>query len=309
MALTLKDSPIQTIEFEGINFLVKRDDLLDENFSGNKARKLAYYLEHALPKIKKIVSYGSVQSNFLYSISALATIKNWQLDFYVQRIPPWLKKTPLGNYKAAIELGANIIEFAHDSYESFEKAIKEQFSKVNNSTLLIEEGGRTKDAEYGIINLAKEIEVYCSQGNLKSPTIMLPSGTGTTSLFLAKYLNNLKSNYKVLTCACVGDAQYLRKQFSQLSKCEGDWPTILPTKKNYHFGKTYPEHYEIWQDLRKQTGIEFDLLYDPIGWRVLLDYVRTKPKEEDIIYIHQGGLKGNESMVARYIRTNNRLFL
>ncbi len=309
-------SPIQAIAFEGYPILVKRDDLLNPYFSGNKARKLACFLDNDFPKIRKLVSYGSVQSNFLYSIAALAKIKNWQLDFYVQRIPDCLKTNPIGNYCGALELGANIIEIVPEELSelNLEVYLNRIKSGLPDSSLFIPEGGRTPKAEYGVNKLAVEIEVYCRENGIVDLIIMLPSGTGTTAMFLSKYFNtrfanNKHSNgkklertrFRVLTCACAGDRDYLNKQFSQLSENKNDWPTVLDPQKKYHFGKLYPEHYDIWQDLKRQTDIEFDLLYDPIGWRCLLDYLKKQPFK-NVLYIHQGGLVGNQSMLARYKR-------
>jgi len=71
-------------------------------------------------------------------------------------------------------------------------------------------------------------------------------------------------------------------------------------EKKYHFGKLYRDYYKIWLKLRQQTGVEFDLLYDPKGWMVMMAYpeIFTEPT----LYIHQGGLIGNESMLPRYER-------
>ena len=123
--------------------------------------------------------------------------------------------------------------------------------------------------------------------------LFLPSGTGTTALFLQKYLD-----IEVLTTPCVGDENYLKKQFLELEKDETNHPTILKPKKKYHFGKLYRENFEIYKELKKEINIEFDLLYDPIGWNTLLDNIDEKYQ---YLYIHQGGLIGNESMKARYI--------
>ena len=47
-------------------------------------------------------------------------------------------------------------------------------------------------------------------------------------------------------------------------------------------------------------GVEFDLLYDPIGWKSLLEH--EEKLDGTPIYIHQGGLLGNVSMEERYKR-------
>jgi 1-aminocyclopropane-1-carboxylate deaminase/D-cysteine desulfhydrase-like pyridoxal-dependent ACC family enzyme len=42
-------------------------------------------------------------------------------------------------------------------------------------------------------------------------------------------------------------------------------------------------------------GIEFDLLYAPAMWEALLEQT-----QEEILYIHSGGVSGNETMLKRY---------
>ncbi len=301
--LTLESSPIELVKYKGSDFLIKRDDLLDELFSGNKARKLSYFLEHDFPYTKKLVSYGSVQSNSLCSMAALAKLKQWQLEFYVHNIPKWLQDNPTGNYAQATKLGAKVLpwesEEQNNTFSSINNFIQDKENGSPDDTLFIPEGAHCEQAKCGIEKLAKEIENYCQGEGIGEMLIMLPSGTGTTSLFLNSFLRHSKIKFSVITCACVGDDEYLEKQFSELSSEPKNWPTILPTKKKYHFGKLYREHYELWLNLKQQTNIEFDLLYDPIGWRCLLDYLQKNP-HKNVLYIHQGGLIGNQSMLARY---------
>ena len=64
------NSPITDINFRDKRIYLKRDDLLDCDFSGNKARKFYYFLVNDFPNIKKIISYGSAQANSLYSLSS-----------------------------------------------------------------------------------------------------------------------------------------------------------------------------------------------------------------------------------------------
>jgi 1-aminocyclopropane-1-carboxylate deaminase/D-cysteine desulfhydrase-like pyridoxal-dependent ACC family enzyme len=42
------------------------------------------------------------------------------------------------------------------------------------------------------------------------------------------------------------------------------------------------------------------MLYDPIGWITLIE--NPKILKKPTLYIHQGGLIGNESMLERYRR-------
>ena len=282
-------SPIETIRFQNHTFFLKRDDLIHPDFSGNKARKFYYYLKNDFPHIKKIVSYGSAQSNAMYSLSVLAKMKGWRFEYYVDHIAEYLKENPHGNYAAALKNGMHLI-------------VSRGTPTPTRQMLFIEEGGRQEEAEYGIGLLAQEILVWQEEQKIEKLNIFLPSGTGTTALFLQKaFIRLRRSRPTVYTCACVGDDTYLKEQFSMLEADEKYHPTILALEKKHHFGKLYRENYEIWLKLHEQTGVVFDLLYDPLGWRTLLAHPQVY-EEAPLLYIHQGGILGNESMLPRYQR-------
>lgn len=280
--MNLQDSSVEKIKFNDFDYYVKRDDLLYGDFSGNKARKFYYYLKNDFPNIKKVISHGSCQSNAMYSLSVLCKLKNWDFEYYVDHIATFLKENPIGNYKAALENGMKI----------FENELPKEFDE---NTLFISEGGAVKEAQFGIEKLASEINSWANENQIKKLKVFLPSGTGTTALYLQKYLS-----FEVITCACVGDEEYLQKQFEYLEN--HNFPTILKREKKYHFGKLYKEFYEIHKELIKQTNIEFDLLYDSLGWLILEKYLKENYDENTkYLYIHQGGILGNTSMIQRYI--------
>jgi 1-aminocyclopropane-1-carboxylate deaminase len=284
--IKLHNSPIQNISFQNQSFLIKRDDLLHTDFSGNKARKLHYFLVNDFPNIDTVISYGSNQSNAMYSLSVLCKIKKWNFIYYVDHIPSFLKENPAGNYKYALENGMCIKVF-----ENNQSMADIEYDRGN--VLFINEGGANKEAQYGIQILANELIQYKDENNIKDIKIFLPSGTGTTALYLQKYIND-----EVYTSPCVGDEEYLKKQFLALESDESIHPTIIANDKKYHFGKLCKENYLFWKELKEKINIEFDLLYDPIGMKNFLQL-----KKEDkfkYIYIHQGGIKGNETMIKRY---------
>ena len=275
------NSPIEQITFNKQKYFIKRDDLLDVDFSGNKARKFYYFLKNDFPQIKKIVSSGSAQSNAMYSLSVLCKLKNLEFDYYVDHIASFLKENPSGNYQSALKNKMNIKE----------EPLPLTFE---DDTLYINEGGAIKEASYGIEILANEIKIWAKENKIENLKVFLPSGTGTTALFLQKYLP-----FEVLTCACVGNEEYLEKQFNELEI--QNHPTIIKTEKKYHFGKLYKEFYEIHNELLHQTNIEFDLLYDSLGWICFEKYVNNlEDKNFQFLYIHQGGILGNISMLKRY---------
>lgn len=298
--MNLTNSPVTQHQFDQRSFYLKRDDLLHTQFSGNKARKFMSLLENDYPNIDCLIGYGSVQANSLYSLAALCHLKDWTLHFYVDHIPNYVKQSPKGNYRGALELGAKIVDLSQQDDRNQRHAsdyIRDKFSHQSNA-LIVPEGGRSPIAEYGVAQLAAEIIEWKSQQHLDRLVVALPSGTGTTAFYLQKHL--AKENVEVLTCACVGDKTYLTEQFSML-EASSIAPTILTTEQKHHFGRLNIADYQLWQSLYQQTGIEFDLLYDPFMWQCLKPWM-AEHKDDTLMYIHQGGLLGNESMLGRYQR-------
>lgn len=145
---------------------------------------------------------------------------------------------------------------------------------------------------------------------------------------------------EVIAVPCVGDSQYLKDQMRTLdldSGCLKIFPTILKTETerqvtmealsintssltstaataatdstgiekadNRIFGKPYKEHYQIWCDLKANMNIEFDLIYTPRTFEVLLQSFDNDVelwKNSNILYYHCGGVEGNESQIGRY---------
>lgn len=274
---------MQKITFCKRDFFIKRDDLLHGDFSGNKARKFAYFLSHNIDK-SKLISYGSNQSNAMYSLSVLAKMLNLNFHYVCNHIPSFLEQNPIGNYEQALKNGMKI--YTHQKPELFAKNL------VDENSLFIKEGGAVKEAEFGIKVLANEINTWAGE---KIYDIILPSGTGTTALFLQKH-----THLKVYTCPCVGDEEYLRKQFFQLESNPNFHPTVINPPKKYHFGKPKIELFNMYKELKEQTHMEFDLLYDTVGWISLLEHICLF--SNPIIYIHQGGILGNVSLLQRYKR-------
>ncbi len=295
--MKLTNSPVTHHRLDTIPFFLKRDDLLHSHFSGNKARKLMYLLEQELPQITHVISHGSPQANSLFSLAALASLKGWQLEFYVSRIPQWLKEKPLGNYRGALTLGADIIALSDHNQEAMHPADFIQQHRRSPQHLIIPEGAHSPLAEQGIATLAQEIIAWSRSTQNKPCVVALPSGTGTTALYLHQHLR--PEGIEVLTCPCVGGKEYLMSQFDTLHA--SSYPTILTLDYKHHFGTLYEDDYHLWQALLAQTHIEFDLLYDPMMWQCLKAWYPAN-MDKQLLYIHQGGTLGNESMLPRYRR-------
>lgn len=122
---------------------------------------------------------------------------------------------------------------------------------------------------------------------------------------------------------CVGTSHYLAAQMTVLDQAcggTGIFPHILPTDTSPKrtFAKPIQEHMQIWKSLRRQSNIEFDLIYAPRAFELLMySALSQKPLtlstiQEDapllssllpganIMYYHCGGVEGNQSQLSRY---------
>ncbi|MBS4268918.1 1-aminocyclopropane-1-carboxylate deaminase/D-cysteine desulfhydrase [Campylobacter vulpis] len=270
--------------FKDLEFYLKRDDLLGE-LNGNKARKLRFYLKQNYPQNQRFVSYGGSQSNALAALSIFA--KNHKLIFVCEKISNFLKQNPCGNYALALQNEVEILENLH-----FQNHREMALSLCKKGDIFIEEGIANQNAEFGYKELAKELKEHSKEQGVKFD-IFLPSGTGTSAAFLAKH-----SEFRVFTCACVGGSAYLKEQILRLEPLY-DFSNlfILEPLKKYHFAKPYAEFYTLYHTLKQECGVEFDLLYDMLGFSTLMLH---KNKLKNPLYIHQGGLLGNETMLQRY---------
>ncbi|MCK4737402.1 MAG: 1-aminocyclopropane-1-carboxylate deaminase [Sulfurimonas sp.] len=278
----MQNSPISKIDLDGRSFYVKRDDLIDKYLAGNKYRKLYTLLQTPSDSLNKIISYGGTQSNAMLAIAAMCKSKGWEFIYYSKPISKLQREENLGNYFHSLELEMQHVEIEHELYRDFIASLR---VNLDDRTFLIDQGGAVEQAREGLRVLAEEIRA--SELDVKS--LATPSGTGTTALFLALAL----PEYKIYTTPCVGDVVYLKEQMSALHTIPNNLVILEPEKK-YHFAKPYLEFLEIQKKLL-DAGIEFDLLYAPGMWKALLEQTN-----EEIMYIHSGGVTGNESMLARY---------
>ena len=281
-------SPISKITLEGRVFFVKRDDLIDPHLAGNKYRKLYTLLQTPPSTYDTIVSYGGTQSNAMLAIAAMAQKKEWNFTYYTKQLSQTQRKHLSGNFAHALALGMKHIELEDALYRDYIASLR---LTVDSRTFVVDQGGAISEAKVGLEVLAQEIKRQKKSGAIESDIYSLatPSGTGTTALFLALAL----PEYKVYTTPCIGDVAYLKEQMSALAKLPQNL-IILPPKKKYHFAKPYREFLETYKKLLK-SGVEFDLLYAPAMFEALLEQTHEK-----ILYIHSGGVSGNESMLARY---------
>ena len=319
----LAASPIEAFSLRGTQLLVKRDDrlALGSGVSGNKARKLLA-LEAMSPGPSLIGSFGGHQSNAMAALAAVADAHGARFLYFTKPLPRWLAAAPSGNLERALSLGMELVELADAEYASLfgagggvlpAVAPRPPAALLPPEALWLPQGGAAALAEPGVATLAREVREWWQprSGRLD---LVVPAGTGTTALFLARHLSQT-SAVTVWAVPCVGDGDYIEAQMLALDRCTGGavgtnrkaLPRTLamPGGAAHHFGALDGEELAMWQEAAR-AGLDVDLLYAPHALRVLFDtllsHERAGEGDATTLYLHTGGLEGVESQLRRYRR-------
>jgi len=269
---------------------------------GNKARKLASLMEaSALPPL--LVSHGGTQSNAMLALAQLCRHRGVPMVYHTKPMPGWLRATPTGNLAAALATESmRLIE--HSSSDAYKEAVK---SAAAAEIGFIPQGAAWPGAEVGVAQLAREIGMWHSSQQagrqlVSSLDVVVPAGTGTTALFLARHV---PPSVRVHAVPCVGDEHYLREQMTKLdmdSRAVGTLPHILPPPPSHAvpFGAPSEALLTSWRDAATH-GVFLDLLYGPVAWSAM--WSRRWPQgTSSLLYINCGGQEGLASQLRRYHR-------
>lgn len=288
--------PPERIVLCGKEISIKRDDLLDlgiADFNGNKARK---FLELLHRDFALLVSFGGNQSNAMRALGALAQARDTQLYYITPQPSKFLRDNPMGNFAFGLThnvryifapAGSRVETLAHLAHEIYEEV------RYDKHTLFIPQGGSEELALRGMRELANELrEMYGSD-----ILVCMSAGSGVSARSFVRAQRELGDSMELLALCCAGEIG-------------GDCRTLCA---DFAFGALREEVWAMYHRLMAQ-GIEFDLLYDCVGF-VLLEralesgYFSDKDLAKPWVFVHSGGISGNVSQILRYERIFGVSFL
>jgi 1-aminocyclopropane-1-carboxylate deaminase len=262
---------------------IKRDDLIHNEISGNKIRKLKYNLQFCLDNyLKGIVTYGGAYSNHLLASAAAANLAGIQIVGRVRGNE--LNAESNAVLKRCQELGMSL-EFLDRNYFS---KIKNQNGIVEidgSSFLSIPEGGSNLNGVDGckeiITELDEDFDYYC-----------LAQGTTTTSLGVAL---SIPKNAKLIVVPVLKGFDSELEMSSIISK--EDFLKIknqLIVLNDYHFGgyaKSNDALNLFVDDFNKQNTFEIEPIYTGKAMFALVDFLKSKDiRNKKVLFVHTGGL-------------------
>lgn len=319
-----------------VHALLDYERCLAPGVCGNKARKLLS-LHHTLAPGSRVSSHGGAQSNAMLALAHLCRSRDAQLAYHTRPLPKWLREQPVGNFARALDLGMRLHEHASaDAYEAAcadasagaaVTADSEDDKHAARTPLFVPQGAAWPGAEVGVAGLADEIRTwwegheaqeagrqqtaamsssFSSSSSSSSPlSVVVPSGTGTGALFLARHV---PPSVRVYAVPCVGGPDGLRQQMRALDAASGAvgiFPEVLapPAELTTPFAAPSAAVLASWREAAEAHGLLLDLVYGAIAFGTLASRGFRVGGARATLYVHCGGLEGLDTSLRRYARS------
>jgi D-cysteine desulfhydrase family pyridoxal phosphate-dependent enzyme len=282
--------------FDGLQLLIKRDDLTGLGMGGNKTRKLEYLLADALKQgCKTLMSSGAVQSNHCRQVAAAATKAGLECILVLAGDKPAERQ---GNLLLDYLSGAKTLFVKRaDRDQELQKAF-EDAKNAGKKPYLIPYGGSNAIGAVGYLEAMRELK---DQGYDPDWIIFASSSGGTHAgmalgarLFGMKAkvlgigIDNLNLNFSATI------ANLANETSSQLSLDIRLNPADIRLNEDYcqsGYGKLLHAEIEAIKLFASHDGILLDPVYTGRAAAGMLDLIRKgffKP-EEQILFWHTGG--------------------
>lgn len=282
----------QKIDFENpykIELYIKREDVLHDEISGNKFRKLKYNLIEAKELgFTKLLTFGGAYSNHIAAVAAAGRDYGFETIGIIRGEELQGKYLENPTLKKAFENGMQFSFVSRTQYRDktnpdFLVELKQQFG----GSYVIPEGGTNEFAVKGCEEiLTADDELF--------DFICCAVGTGGT---ISGIINSLQPHQKALGFpALKGD--FLFDEINKYAK-NNQWDLVT----GYHFGgyaKINEQLKQFMSQFYKKYLITLDPIYTSKMFFGVIDLISKgyfKPHSK-ILLIHTGGLQGLQSNIA-----------
>lgn len=287
-----KTSFNQKIDYQndyGIELYIKREDVLHDEISGNKFRKLKYNLDEAKRQGKsRLLTFGGAYSNHIAAVAAAGRDYGFETIGVIRGDELALKYQENPTLKKAMQDGMQFYFATRTQYRDkmnvvFLEKLQQQFGDF----YVIPEGGTNQLAVKGCEEiLTEEDEVF--------DFICCAVGTGGT---ISGIINSLQTHQKALGFpALKGD--FLYDDIRPYVKNQ-QWDLIL----DYHFGgyaKVSDELRLFIKEFNQKYLITLEPIYTGKMAFGVLDLISKGkfPEKSKVLIIHTGGLQGLHSNIG-----------
>lgn len=305
MPLELMFAPVESLHHPlfrkaGVEVMIKREDLIHPQVSGNKWRKLKYNFEEAeATGISKILTFGGAYSNHLVAVAAACHA----LGFESAGVVRGEQITPLNaTLEEAQRYGMRLRFVSRTEYRDRDiNGLLERLAQEFPGWKLIPEGGANAAGVRGSSEILGEVAD-------RFDVVTVACGTGTT---LAGIVGSLNAHQEAIGFSALKGGDFLREEVLRMaeeSELGADTSVIekqFRIESSYHFGgyaRMKPALASFMESFYSDHGIRLDPVYTAkmaFGVYDLIESGVFKPGTR-ILMIHTGGLQGLRGFDERF---------
>ncbi len=285
----------------GIEVIVRRDDRLDQELSGNKFYKLFFNIQAAKAAgATTIASYGGAWSNHLHALAAAGKRHGLKTLGIIrgerpEKLSPTLVDASAQGMTLIFQPRSRYLQEAGqlEDKAAVISALHAQSDSELGKVFLIPEGGANVEGAHGaqVIGYALEQQLH---GDYQQ--VCVPCGTGTTLAGMAAGLpgNKIALGFSVLKGAGNLGANIAATYRALSDRPAPNWRLV----SGYHGGgyaRKLPDYLRgFWREFELQTGVQLDPVYTlKMFWGIAqLAHQNYWQRGTRLVVVHTGGLQG-----------------
>ena len=283
----------QQLFSQKVHLIVKRDDLIHPEISGNKWRKLKYNIETALHQKKNgVLTFGGAYSNHLLATASACNLFGLESIGIVRGEE--LNEQSNSNLKRCAELGMKLIFVTREQYfERNYKQAQEEWKEAYPEFLFIPEGGANFHGMVGCQEIVKDL-------SFTPDHIFVSFGTGTTAAGILTALTSNTTLHVVSSLKGYEVKQELRNllfTFFLNEEIVEDLLVNVIIHTDFHFGgygKTTPELLDFRDKITADFNLPLDKIYTAKSFYAMWEWLKVNDisfeTKQKIVFIHTGGL-------------------
>lgn len=295
--------PVQRIALKaltdtGIELLVRRDDLIDAQLSGNKFYKLFFNLRTAREQgFTRLLSFGGAYSNHLHALAAAGNRYGFSTLGVVRGERPAQLSPTLCDAEA---WGMQLVFVNREDYRA--KIGAELIGDLKaryGDFYLIPEGGANLAGAQGMQLAGQALEQQL-KGDYTA--VCIACGTGTSLAGLAAGIDRAKPAVGFSVLKGEGNlGATIAATYRELvsSGATANWRLL----SGFHaggYGKKHPDYLScFWKDFEVESGVRLDPVYTvKLFWGIVsLARQGYWARGARIVAIHSGGLQGRRGFI------------
>jgi len=278
--------------FRNVRLLVKRDDLIHPEVSGNKWRKLKYNIELVqFQKKDGILTFGGAYSNHLLATAAACQLAGLKSIGVVRGEE--LTESSNSNLKRCAELGMELKFVPREEYDARnEKFVQETWKEEYPFYLLVPEGGANYYGMVGCQEIRKELpdgidHLFVAQGTTATSCGLLVGLDENTKLHVVPVLKGFDAK-----------GEMTKQLFPFLIDDESiqEYLNRVEVHSEAHFGgygKWNQELLDFISNCEKEYNLPLDKIYTGKAFYALMNWLAKQDFQtlQTVVFLHTGGLQ------------------